>query len=153
VSQADIETLRAGYEAFNRGERDSLFAAADPEIEFQPADRAANAEAVRGRQAIVRFWADLFEAFEQVEVEPRKFFASGDRIAVILEARFRPQGSSGVVENRIGHVWTFRDGKAIRFEVFPEREKALEAIGMSPEEARAEAARGPSDALTPPEGG
>jgi hypothetical protein len=28
----------------------------------------------------------------------------------------------------------------VRFEVFPEREKALEAIGMSPEKARAEAA-------------
>jgi hypothetical protein len=32
-----------------------------------------------------------------------------------------------------------QDGKATRFEIFPEREKALEAIGLSPEEAHAKA--------------
>jgi ketosteroid isomerase-like protein len=153
VPQAEIETLRAGYEAFNRGEIDSLLDAADPDIEFQPADRAVNAGVVRGKVAIQQFFEDLFEPFEQVDVQPQKFFESEDRIAVILQAHFRPRGSNAVVENRIGHVWTFRDGKALRLEIYPEREKALEAIGMSPQEARAEAARGPSDALTPPEGG
>jgi hypothetical protein len=44
-----------------------------------------------------------------------------------------------VIENRIGHVWTFSDGKALRLEIYPEREKALERIGMSAAEARAEA--------------
>jgi ketosteroid isomerase-like protein len=139
VSKDDIETLRGGYEAFNRGETESLFEAADPDIEFVPADRAANAGIVRGSEAIGQFFEDLFEPFEEVDVQPQKFFESDDRIAVILRARFRPRGSSAVVENRIGHVWTFRDGKALRLEIYPEREKALEAIGMSAAEARAEA--------------
>ena len=43
MSQTEIETLRAGYEAFNRGEVNSLFDAAHPDMEFIPADRAANA--------------------------------------------------------------------------------------------------------------
>jgi ketosteroid isomerase-like protein len=139
VSQTEIETLRAGYEAFNRGEVDSLFDAAHPDMEFIPADRAANAGTVRGSEAIRRFFDDLFEPFEKVEVEPQKFFESDDRIAVILRARFRPRGSDAVIENRIGHVWTFSDGKALRLEIYPEREKALERIGMSAAEARAEA--------------
>jgi uncharacterized protein len=139
MSQTDIETLRAGYEAFNRGETEALFEAADPDIEFVPADRAANAGVVRGSEAIRQFFEDLFEPFERVDVEPQKFFESDDRIAVILQARFRPRGSSALVENRIGHVWTFRDGRALRLEIYPEREKALEAIGMSESEARAAA--------------
>jgi hypothetical protein len=32
-----------------------------------------------------------------------------------------------MVEIRAGHVWTMRDGKPARLEVFPEREKALAA--------------------------
>jgi ketosteroid isomerase-like protein len=139
VAQADIETLRAGYEAFNRGERDSLFNAADPDIEFKPADRSVDAGVIRGGEAIRQFFEELFAPFEEVVVEPKKFFEADDRIAVILEARFRPHGSTALVENRIGHLWTARDGKFIRFEVFPEREKALEAIGMSASEARAAA--------------
>jgi ketosteroid isomerase-like protein len=40
-------------------------------------------------------------------------------------------GGSAVVEIRAGHLWTMRDGKAARLEIFPEREKALEAAGVS----------------------
>jgi ketosteroid isomerase-like protein len=57
---------------------------------------------------------------------------------VLLHVRLRPHESTALVENRIGHLWTFRDGKALRLEIFPEREKALEAIGMSEAEALAE---------------
>jgi hypothetical protein len=34
-----------------------------------------------------------------------------------------------VVENRIGHLWTMREGKAARVQVFPRREEALENLG------------------------
>ena len=35
--------------------------------------------------------------------------------------------SSAMMENRIGHLWTMRDGRAIRLEAFRKREDALEA--------------------------
>jgi ketosteroid isomerase-like protein len=94
----------------------------------------------RGFDEIRRFFDDLFEPFEEITVEPQKFFDRGDRIAVLLKVRSRPRGSSAAIENRIGHLWTMRDGKAVRLEIFPEREKALEAIGLSQQEARVESA-------------
>ena len=39
-----------------------------------------------------------------------------------------PGGASGIeVEIRIGHLWTVRDDKAVRLEVFPAREDARKA--------------------------
>jgi hypothetical protein len=35
------------------------------------------------------------------------------------------------VENRIGALWTMRDGKPSRLEMYPQREKALEAAGLT----------------------
>jgi ketosteroid isomerase-like protein len=70
-----------------------------------------------------------------VVIEPQEFFERGDQIVVFALVRSRPRGSNAVVENRIGHVWTMRDGKAVRLQIFPEREKALEAAGLSPHEA------------------
>jgi ketosteroid isomerase-like protein len=140
VSEADIETLRAAYEAFARGDRDSMFADAAPDFELKTADRFTNPGTYRGIQTARRFFDDFLGPFEEVEPIPQKFFEDADRIAVLLLVRVRPRGSSAVLENRIGHVWTFRDGKATRLEIFPEREKALEAIGMSEQEARVEAA-------------
>jgi ketosteroid isomerase-like protein len=85
----------------------------------------------RGRNEVKRFFDDLFQPFEEVLAEPQEFFDCGDRIVVFVLVRSRPRGSSAVVENRIGHLWTMRDGKIVRFEIFPEREKALEAAGLS----------------------
>jgi len=84
----------------------------------------------RERYCEAGYFEDLFEPFEEVVSEPQEFFERDDQIAVVVLVRLRPRGSSAVVENRIGHVWTIRDGKVARFEIFPEREKALEAIGL-----------------------
>ena len=73
----------------------------------------------------------LFTPFEDVSAEPEEYRPAPDgRIVALLIMRFRPHGSTALVENRIAHVWTFRDGAVTRLHVFPEREKALEAAGL-----------------------
>jgi ketosteroid isomerase-like protein len=130
MSRTDIETLRLGYEAFSRGDWEAAFRTAHPDLEFKTADRVTNPGTYRGLEEIKRFFEDLFEPFEEVVAEPQEFFERGDLIVVFVLVRSRPMGSSAVVENRIGHLWTMRDGKVVRFEIFPEREKALEAAGL-----------------------
>ncbi len=130
MSRADIETLRVGYEAVSRGDWDAAIRDAHPELELQTADRVVNPGTYRGAGEVRRFFEDLFEPFEEVIVEPEEFFERGDQIAVFVFTRLRPTGSSAVLENRIGHLWTMREGKAIRLEVFPKREDALEAAEL-----------------------
>jgi ketosteroid isomerase-like protein len=130
MSRADIETLRLGYEAFSRGDWDTPARFAHPEFEFQTADRVVNPGTYRGLEAAMRFFEDLFEPFEEVTVDPEEFFERGDQIAVFVVVRSRPTGSNALVENRIGHLWTMREGKATRLQVFPRREEALEAAGL-----------------------
>jgi ketosteroid isomerase-like protein len=130
MSQADIETLRVGYEAVSRGDWDAATRFAHPEFELHPADRVVNPGTYRGPEEVRRFFEDLFEPFEEVVIEPEEFFERGDQIAVFVLTRFRPTGSIAVVENRIGHLWTMREGKAMRLEIFPRREDALEAAGL-----------------------
>jgi ketosteroid isomerase-like protein len=127
VSETDIETLRVGYEAVSRGDWDSPTMFADPEFELQTADRVVSPGTYRGVDAVRRFFEDLFAPFEEVIVEPEEFFVRGDQIVAFVVTRLRPTGSSAVVENRIGHLWTMRDGKATRLQVFPRREDALRA--------------------------
>jgi ketosteroid isomerase-like protein len=131
LSQADIETLRLGYEAFSRGDWEAAFRGAHPDVELKTADRVTNPGTYRGHEEVTRFFDDLLEPFEEVTAEPQEFFDRGDQIVVFVRMRLRPRGSSAIVENLIGHLWTMRDGKVLRFEVFPEREKALEAVGLS----------------------
>jgi uncharacterized protein len=132
MSHADVEMLRLGYEAVSRGDWDGVTRFAHPEFELRTADRVVNPGTYRGREVARRFFEDLFDPFEEVIVEPEEFFERGDQIAVFVVARMRPAGSSAVIENRIGHLWTMREGKASRLELFPKREDALEAAGSPP---------------------
>jgi uncharacterized protein len=130
MSQADIDILRAGYDAFNRGDREAVFSAASADFELTTADRVTNPGTYRGIAAARDFFDDLFAPFEEVMVEPEEFFENGDRIVTLIVVRSRPRGSSAVVENRIAHLWTMRDGKVARLHIFPERHRALEAAGL-----------------------
>jgi ketosteroid isomerase-like protein len=138
MSQENVEMVRATYEAANRGDWDSFFAGVDPNVELKAPDRMMRGRRYRGIREVREFFEDLLEPFEEVVVQPEKFFDAGDRLVVFVLLSSRPIGSSATIEIRIGHLWTMRDGKATRLEIFPEREKALEAVGLSEQDAHAE---------------
>jgi ketosteroid isomerase-like protein len=132
MSRAERELLRAGYEALSRGDWDTAYSAGSfsPEFELKTSDRVMGAGTYRGPEEARRFFADLVEPFEEVTVEPTEFFERGDQIVVYVHMRLRPAGSSATVEYLVGHLWTFRENKATRLEMFPRREDALEAAGL-----------------------
>jgi ketosteroid isomerase-like protein len=129
MSQADIETLRVVYNALDQGDWPAASRAWHSDAELRAADRMTQAGTYRGLQEIQGFFEDLLEPFEDVDVEPQEFFDRGDQIVVFLLLRSRPKGSSAMMEIRIGHLVTMHAGKVSRLEIFPEREKALEAAG------------------------
>src|SRR5215212_6509569 len=112
---------------------DAVLSAAGPDFELVTSDRATNAGIYRGPEAARGVLQDLFEPFESATAEVEEFLVQDDRIVVLLTMRFRPRGSTAVVENRIAHLWTAREGRLVRLQVFPERELAIAAAGLSVE--------------------
>ncbi len=127
--------LRAEYEAMSRRDWDGVFCDVHPDFELRTPDRGLGAVTYKGREEARRAFEDFFEPFEEVAADPQEFFERGDRIVVFFLLRSRPTGSNAVVEIRAGHLWTLRDGRAARLEIFPEREKALKGAGLSHQDA------------------
>jgi ketosteroid isomerase-like protein len=130
MSQSEIENIRARYDAVNRGDRSALFRDVQPGFALQTPDRVPGAGTYFGAEEATRFMADFWEPFEEVIVEPQEFFESDNRIVALLRVRLRHKGSSAFVDLRVGTLWTMRDGKPLRVEMYPEPEKALEAAGL-----------------------
>ena len=131
MSQAEIETLRAGYEAMSRGDLDAAFREAGPDFEFVPLDKNPIGGTYRGSEAVRGFFADLWAAFEKVTIEPGPFLEEDDTIVVSLLMTLWPSGSAAKVEMHITHVWTIRDRRPVRCRTFLEREEALAVAGLS----------------------
>ena len=136
MSQFQREALRARYKATSKTNLGAVFDDVHPDFELKTADRVPGAGTYHGAEAATRFFEDLVEPFEEVTYEPQQFFERGDQIVIFLIVRFQPRDSSALVENQVAALWTVRDGKPARCEMFAQREKALEAAGMSDEDAR-----------------
>jgi ketosteroid isomerase-like protein len=130
MSQENVANLRRGYEALNRRDWDVVFrdARTDFELTTPPGIRGGT---YRGREECRGYLEGWITAFEAWTVEPEEFFERGDQVVVLVKTRARPTGSSAEIEVRNGHLWTFRDDKALSMRIFPEPEKALEAAGLS----------------------
>jgi ketosteroid isomerase-like protein len=55
---------------------------------------------------------------------------SGDRVLILLLLRVRGAQSGVAVRQHAFHVWEIRDGKVVRLQLFIDRERALEAVGL-----------------------
>jgi ketosteroid isomerase-like protein len=128
----NVEQLKRGYEAFNHGDLEAVFELLDPEIEWVTDERVPSAGTYHGHDEIRRLLRDQQEVFSQITMEPYEFFEAGDQVVAFVHQRARGQASGAELEITIGHLWTIRNGKAIRWQGFPEREKALEAAGLPP---------------------
>lgn len=132
MSQEDIEVIRRGYEAWNRGDSKAVLRALDPEIDLKFPEGGLNTGIHHGHEQARKFIEGYFEAFERFLMEPERLVETGDRILVLLNTAARGRGSGVDVELRQAHVWTIRAGLATELEVFPGWEEALEALGLSP---------------------
>ena len=126
MSEQNLALVRQIYDAWDVNESVREFLADD--VEYVNPSYAVEPGTRVGRKSfsVVR---DTYEDFK-IRVE-RFIDAGGDDIVVL--ARYTASGTvSGVpLEGEHGHVWTLRDGQAVRFQWFSSHAEALEAAGIS----------------------
>ena len=127
MSEENVEIVRRCYAALDRRDWEGLWREAHPDFELRTQLQGSRL----GPDEAQAFIEDQFAAVESWEVAPERFFESDDQVVAFVVIRSRPRGSSGEITIKIAHVWTLRDGTVLIIETFPQREKALEAAGLS----------------------
>jgi ketosteroid isomerase-like protein len=128
MSQENLEKLRRAYEAFNRGDFDTVIEIAHPEIEFV---RVGGQAPILGADAF-RAWMEP-DAIEELRIEPLEFRTNGTRVLVRQLNRARGAGSGIELEDEAWTVWTLdENGLATRVEGFAghQRNEAFAAAGL-----------------------
>ena len=121
MAQQDVETMRQAYDAFNRGDIPAVLAAFDQDIEWhEPGGGQAMRGTFRGAQSVANdVFATVPATFETFQVTPDQFIDAGEHVVVV--GRFRGRSKAGRdLDAPFAHVWTMRNGKAVRHYNHPE---------------------------------
>jgi ketosteroid isomerase-like protein len=75
-------------------------------------------------------WLDWLAPWSEYRSEVEDAIDCGERVVLLQQSSGRLRGSEQEVRVAPGSVYTFRDGKIARYEVYPEHSSALEAVGL-----------------------
>jgi uncharacterized protein len=129
VAESDVEVIKRGYEALASGGFDAWLPLFDPDFEMTtPAALASEPGTYRGPDGVRRWFAEFYEAMDEVRLQPHEFHEVGEWVLVPFTIIARGRSTGLEVEQNAVQAWRLREGKAIRLELFAELQEALAAI-------------------------
>ena len=139
MSHENMERLRVAHEAFLAGKSEFGAELLDPEIEWDASEAPMPdiGGIYRGIEGVRQFWREWLAAWETVQFE-YELVDAGDRVVALIDQRMR--GRSTGIEVPFGKyaaVYTFRDGLIVHYTFYMSQSEALEAVGLSEQDAHA----------------
>ncbi|HEX6394514.1 MAG TPA: nuclear transport factor 2 family protein [Acidimicrobiales bacterium] len=120
MSQDDVRTIRAAYEAFAKGDIPAVLSNFTPDIEWIEAEDTGLpfAGTHRGQDAVAsEVFATVPENWDDFTVTPERFIDGSDAVVVI--SRFRGKGKGGTpLDVQSAQLFEMRDGKVARMQHF-----------------------------------
>ena len=125
-----VDATRRSYEAFARGDMDGVVADMHPEIEWHQAQGLPHGGFYRGLDEVRRAVFDPLdeEWWDEFDAVPDEFLDAGSEVVVLGRYRGRAKGTGKRLDVPFVHVWTWRDGKAVRFRQFLDTAGWIEAL-------------------------
>jgi ketosteroid isomerase-like protein len=132
MSQENVEVVRGGYEQFvTTGQLAPEIVT--PDFVWDMSNFLGWPEqqvygGVDGARSFLEAWT---AAWDDWELEVDALHDAGDRIVALLRQRGRSKAAGMLVEMYFAQVWTLRDGKETRMDMYSDPEEALKAVGLA----------------------
>ena len=137
MSQANVEVVRRWIEAFNRRDFEGLTELTEPDFELKSVFVPIEGD-FRGYAALQAYFEAVDEAYEHLLSVPEEFIDAGAAVVVVTQLDWRGKGSGAHGDTPVVVAFWLRAGKVFREETFTDRAKALEAVGLSEQDAHAD---------------
>jgi ketosteroid isomerase-like protein len=124
------DALKRGYDAFNRGDIDTVSDIFADEIRWE----GPNAEGVpmsgvhEGKDEVLHALGQISEGFERFDVRPDEMIEDGDTIAVLSHVDAKTRSGNEVKLPGV-EVWRMSDGKAKRVQSVSDTAELKKALG------------------------
>ena len=133
MSRENLEIVERGIEAFNDRGVEGIIPYIHPEFEATtPPNLASEPDTYRGHDGVRRWFDSFYEVMDQIRWDAHSFQQVGDRVVVEFTLRARGKTTGLDFGQEAVMVWSLRDGKGIRIELFETLDEALAAAEEAP---------------------
>ena len=137
MSAENVEILRRGYEHL-AATGELLPENFDPEFvwdmsTFRGWPERQTYEGIEGAREFLRDWTD---AWKDWRLEVEELHDAGERVVAVVRQSGASKTTGLPVDMHFAQVWTLRDGRQVRMEMYAEPDEALRAVGLGEAGAR-----------------
>ncbi len=133
MSRENVEIVTRAYEHFREtGDFDSAFAHPDFVWDMSKFTGWPEKQLYPGLDGAREFMAEWTAAWDDWQWSLESLHDAGDKVVGILRQSGRSKTTGVRVEMRFAQVFTLRDGKQLRTEMYADPAEALAAVGLSP---------------------
>lgn len=116
--------------AITNCDRAAAIAVCHPEIELYSV-LGISGRAYLGHDGIREYFDDIESAWEHWTVEVEEAVEGPDgRVAIVMTMHARGKGSGATSDARVAHIWTLRDGRLLRNQLYREPDQALRDLAL-----------------------
>jgi ketosteroid isomerase-like protein len=128
VSSDNVEIVQQAVEGFNERGVDGILPLIHEEFEATtPPNLASEPDTYRGHDGVRRWFDSFYEVMDEIRWDAHEYRPVGDRVVVGFTLRARGKTTGLDFGQNAVMVWSFRDGKGSRIELFETMEEALAA--------------------------
>lgn len=126
MSERNINRVREGFAAHNRGDVNALVELYHPDAVFETLLLGTR----RGNEAIREIYEENRRTMAGYDVIPVELIGAGDRVVAVVKMVGAGSSSQISLEERFAFLFTFRGDRVVREQAFRNRQEAVEAAGL-----------------------
>ena len=133
MSTEHVNIVRGMYEAFGRGDIASVIAALDPQVEWLEAESfiyADNNPYVGPTAVLEGVFMRIGGEWDDFVVSPKEILDAGDTVVGHGYYSGRYKKNAKQVRAQFAHLFTFRDGKIVKFQQYTDTAQFKQAVGV-----------------------
>jgi ketosteroid isomerase-like protein len=135
VSQENVEIVRRSLEGFRAGDYDRATSEFEPYAEWHNTDAFPGPKVCSGIEEIREFWKALMDTYDREGMHLDNFAQAGNTVVVRIHEWGTGKASGVPIDIRWAPVYELRDRKIVSVKVHGNWDKALEAVGLSEQDA------------------
>lgn len=128
------ELVQSLYEAFARGDAETVLGALHPEVDWREAESSPYADRnpyIGPREVGEGVFGRILSDFEGFTVTPRRLVAEGDTVVALGRYAGTHTGTGRELDAQFVHVWTVEEGTVTRFQQYTDTAQYQRVTGSA----------------------